>query len=154
MEPVTTGIVPIKYPPAEVVLAVTESVPEFEVLAKRAVPVNVGEIENTELPVPVLSVRAVNRLLELNDPSEAAFPTDVIMPVRLALVVTLPAVKAEAVPVMLVPTRVDGVPKFGVVKIGFVVYATTPVPDSSERRAASWAEVVKVAERPSELVAI
>src|SRR4051812_179047 len=38
-------------------------------------------------------------------------------PVRLALVVTEPAVRPEAVPVMLVPMRVEGVPKSGVVKV-------------------------------------
>ena len=129
-------------------------VPVLTVSAKLAVPVKVGAIENTLRPVPVLSVKAVSRLAEVNEPRTVAFPVLVMAPVRLALVVTLLAVKDVAVPVMLVPTKVDGVPKFGVVKIGFVVYATTPVPDSSERRAASWAEVVKVAERPSELVAI
>ena len=132
----------------KVEVPVTLSVPEFEVFAKRAVPVKVGEIENTALPVPVSSVSAVSKLLEVKEPSAAVLPTEVIMPVRLAFVVTLLAVKALAVPVMFVPTRVDGVPRFGVVNIGEVVYATTPVPDSSERRAASWAEVVKALERP------
>ena len=102
---------------ARVEVPVTASVPELEVLAKRAVPVKVGEIEKTALPVPVSSVRAVRRLAEVNDPSEAAFPTEVIMPVKLALVVTVPAVKPEAVPVILVPTNVDGVPRLGVAKL-------------------------------------
>ena len=51
---------------------------------------------------------------------EAALPTEVTSPVRFALVVTLPAVSPEAVPVMLVPTSVDGVPRFGVVSVGEV----------------------------------
>ena len=42
--------------------------------------------------------------------SVVAFPTEVTSPVRLALVVTLPAVKPEAVPVMFVPTNAEGVP--------------------------------------------
>ena len=70
------------------------------------------------------SVSAAKRLAEVNEPSDAALPTDVIIPVRLALVVTLPAVRLDAVPVMLVPTNVDGVPRLGVVKTGLVVYAT------------------------------
>ena len=49
-----------------------------------------------------------------------AFPVEVTIPVKLALVVTLPAVRPEAVPVMLVPTRVEGVPRLGVVRVGEV----------------------------------
>ena len=49
-----------------------------------------------------------------------ALPTDVTIPVRLALVVTLLAVKAVAVPVMLVPTNADGVPRAGVMSVGLV----------------------------------
>ena len=148
----------------------------------------VGEVPKTATPVPVSSVRAVRRLAEVNDPSDAALPTEVMAPVKLALVVTLPAVRPEAVPVRLVatpddgvprappfvtnepaeptltasavPTPVprpvipaigrpvplvkvtaDGVPKFGVVKTGLVVYATNPVPLSSVRMVAKLAEV-------------
>ena len=110
----------------------------------------VGEVPKTATPVPVSSVRAVRRLAEVKEPSDAALPTDVTIPVKLALVVTLPAVKEAPVPVKLVPTRVDGVPKFGVVKTGLVVYATTPVPDSSERMVASFADVLieEVARKP------
>jgi len=43
-----------------------------------------------------------------------ALPTDVTSPVKLALVVTLPAVRPAAVPVMFVPTRAVGVPSAGV----------------------------------------
>ena len=103
--------------------------------------VKVGESEKTAKAVPVSLVSAVRRLAEVKEPSDAALPTEVTIPVKLALVVTLPAVKEAPVPVKLVPTRVDGVPKFGVVKTGLVVYATTPVPDSSERMVAKLAEV-------------
>ena len=61
-------------------------------------------------------------------------------PVKLALVVTVPAVRPAAVPVMLVPTRVDGVPKFGVVSVGEVLKTATPVPVSSVREFKSEAE--------------
>jgi hypothetical protein len=62
---------------------------------------------------------------------EVAFPTDVTSPVKLAFVVTLPAVSPEAVPVMFVPTSADGVPSAGVVKVGLVANTAAPVPVSS-----------------------
>ena len=58
-----------------------------------------------------------------------ALPELVTSPVRLALVVTCPAVNPGAVPVILVPTRADGVPRAGVINVGLV--STTnlvPVP--------------------------
>ena len=57
-----------------------------------------------------------------------AFPTEVTSPVKLALVVTLPAVKPDAVPVILVPTNAVGVPKSGVVKVGLTARTGAPVP--------------------------
>jgi hypothetical protein len=60
-----------------------------------------------------------------------ALPTEVTSPVKLAFVVTLPAVKPEAVPVMFVPTSADGVPSAGVVKVGLVANTAAPVPVSS-----------------------
>ena len=57
-----------------------------------------------------------------------ALPTDVTMPVKLALVVTLLAVKDVAVPVILVPTRADGVPKSGDISAGLPCKTTAPVP--------------------------
>jgi hypothetical protein len=48
----------------------------------------------------------------------------------LALVVTLPAAKFAAVPVMFVPTKVLGVAKLGVVRIGLLEKTTKPVPVS------------------------
>jgi hypothetical protein len=42
----------------------------------------------------------------------------------------------EGVPVAFVRTKAEGVPRAGVVKVGLVVKATKPVPDSSLIRAA------------------
>jgi hypothetical protein len=72
-----------------------------------------------------------------------AFPTEVIGPVRFALVVTVPAVNPEAVPVMFVPTKVEGVPKFGVTKVGELENTKEPVPVSSEITEASSLELVE-----------
>ena len=60
--------------------------------------------------------------------SVVAFPTEVTSPVRLAFVVTLPAVNPAAVPVILVPTKADGVPKLGVTKVGELDNTLLPVP--------------------------
>ena len=46
----------------------------------------------------------------------------------MAFVVTLPAVKPDAVPVIFVPTNTDGVPKAGVTKVGDVDSTVLPVP--------------------------
>ena len=74
----------------------------------------------------------------------AALPIDVTSPVKFAFVVTVPAVKPAAVPVMLVPTKVLGVPRFGVTKTGLVANTATPVPVSSFRAPAKPDELVKV----------
>ena len=74
----------------------------------------------------------------------AAFPVEVTSPVKFAFVVTLPAVKPAAVPVMFVPINVDGVPRFGVTKVGEVANTATPVPVSSSSAPKSPAELVKV----------
>lgn len=58
-----------------------------------------------------------------------AFPDEVISPVRFALVVTVHAVRPDAVPVMLVPMSTDGVPRFGVTSVGEVSITNfDPVP--------------------------
>jgi hypothetical protein len=88
----------------------------------------VGLFANTLAPVPVSSVKAAANCAEVNEPSEVAFPDDVIAPVRFAFVVTLEAVNAVAVPVMFVPTSADGVPKAGVTRVGLVDKTTLPVP--------------------------
>lgn len=109
---------------------------------------SVGLVAKTLAPVPVSSVRAADKLAELNDPNDVALPTDVTAPVRLALVmtvaalptlvtppvklalvVTLLAVNAVAVPVMLVPTNALGVPSAGVTSVGLVfITKVVPVP--------------------------
>jgi hypothetical protein len=101
----------------------------------------VGEVANTADPVPVSSVKAPKRLAELNEPKEVALPTEVTAPVKLALVVTLPAVRPEAVPVMFVPTKADGVPKAGVTRVGLVANTADPVPVSSVNAASKFAEL-------------
>ena len=60
--------------------------------------------------------------------SVVAFPTDVTSPVKLALVVTLLAVKAVAVPVMFVPSKKLGVPRLGVTSVGLLDSTTFVVP--------------------------
>ena len=80
----------------------------------------VGEVAKTLAPVPVSSVSAVSNCREVNDPSDAALPTEVTAPVRLAFVVTFPAVKPEAVPVRLVATPEAGVPSAGATRVLFV----------------------------------
>jgi len=77
----------------------------------------------------------------------ATLPTEVTPPVRLALVVTVPAVKPAAVPVMFVPTSVEGVPRFGVTRVGLFDSTTEPVPVAvlkSVRPASQLAAVVPV----------
>ena len=82
----------------------------------------------TAEPVPVSSVKAPARLAELNEPSNVALPVEVTAPVKFALVVTLPAVRPAAVPVMFVPTKALGVPSAGVTRVGLVLSTTDPVP--------------------------
>jgi hypothetical protein len=89
---------------------------------------NVGLVANTAEPVPVSSVKAAKRLAELKDPNDVAFPTEVTTPVKLAFVVTVPAVKPAAVPVIFVPTNALGVPSAGVTSVGDVDNTTEPVP--------------------------
>jgi hypothetical protein len=88
----------------------------------------VGLVAKTFAPVPVSSVKAVANCADVNEPKEAALPTEVIAPVKLALVVTLLAVKAVAVPEMFVPTKAVGVPSAGVTSVGDVARTNTPVP--------------------------
>jgi hypothetical protein len=69
--------------------------------------VNVGDVPKTNNPEPVSFVTAPASCAEVKDPSDVALPTDVTAPVKLALVVTFPAVNPAAVPVMFVPTRAE-----------------------------------------------
>ena len=57
------------------------------------------------------------------------------------MVVTFPAVKLEAVPVIFVPTSADGVPKAGVTNVGEVAKTAEPVPVSSVTAPDKLAEV-------------
>ena len=59
----------------------------------------VGEVANTAAPLPVSSVSAAERLAEEKEPSEVALPTEVIAPVRLALVTTVAANEPVPLPV-------------------------------------------------------
>lgn len=102
---------------------------------------NVGLVANTAEPVPVSSVKAPAKLAELNEPSTVALPVDVTAPVKFAFVVTLPAVRPEAVPVMFVPTKAEGVPNAGVTRVGEVANTKAPVPVSSVTAAARLAEL-------------
>ena len=96
---------------------------------------NVGEFANTAAPVPVSSVKAVDKLPEVNDPNEAAFPTEVTSPVKFALVefaVVTKAVVAKAVVLLpavwvtpMVPVGKVGVP----VRVGeAAITKVLPVP--------------------------
>ena len=78
-------------------------------------------------------------LVTTPDAIVVVFPTDVTWPVKLALVVTLPAVNPDAVPVTLVMIPDAGVPNAGVTNVGDVVNATVPLPDSSVKAAAKFA---------------
>lgn len=89
---------------------------------------SVGLVAKTAAPVPVSSVNAVARFADVNDPNDAALPTEVTIPVKLALVVTVPAVSPAAVPVMFVPTKADGVPSAGVTNVGELLRTTLVVP--------------------------
>jgi len=68
-----------------------------------------------------------------------AFPVEVMSPVKFAFVVTVPAVSPEAVPVMFVPTSVEGVPRFGVTSVGEVPKTSAPLPVSPVTAAARFA---------------
>jgi hypothetical protein len=131
----------------ETMRLVVEAVPVAVNPENVAVPENAGEPEKTLRRVPVSSLSAPVKFPEVNDPKSVALPVEVMCPVRLALVVTEPAVKPEAVPVILVPTSAEGVPKFGVTKMGFVAKTATPVPVSSVREFKRVAESAVVVAR-------
>jgi len=66
------------------VIEVTEAAPRVGVTS-------VGLVEKTLEPDPVSFVRAAASCADVNEPKEVALPTEVIAPVRLALVVTVAA---------------------------------------------------------------
>ena len=76
---------------------------QFAKLPELGVPkagdTKVGEVANTLAPVPVSSVNAANKLADVKDPKDVAFPTEVMCPVRLAFVVTVAALPSILTPV-------------------------------------------------------
>lgn len=70
-------------------------------------------------------------------PMVVAFPDEVTSPVRLAFVVTLPAVSPDAVPVIFVPTNAEGVPRAGVIRVAEVTKTTAPLPEDPSERSAT-----------------
>lgn len=103
---------------------------------------NEGLFENTALLVPVSFVKAVANASDENVPSDVLFPPEVIAPVKLAFVVTVPAVNPAAVPVIFVPINAVGVPKLGVINTGELFKTRFPVPVSSDMTADNCADVV------------
>ena len=107
--------------PAVRLAAVPEMfVPTSVVGLPSAGEVREGLVEKTASPDPVSSDNAADNCAEVKAPNTAAFPTEVTWPVKLALVVTFPAVNPEAVPVKLVATPDAGVPSAGVVDQGSI----------------------------------
>jgi hypothetical protein len=101
---------------------------------------SVGLVANTSAPEPVSSETAAAKVADVNVPKDVVLPTLVTTPVKLALVVTLPAVKPAAVPVILVPTNALGVPNAGVTSVGLVANTSAPEPVSSETAEAKLAD--------------
>lgn len=117
----TVPLILIDAVPVRLVTTPLEGVPNAGVTS-------VGEVAKTAEPEPVSSVSAPESWADVNDPKDVAFPTEVTAPVKLALVVTLPAVKPAAVPVIFVPIRAEGVPNAGVTRVGEVARTLLPVP--------------------------
>ena len=83
--------------------------------------------------VPSMAAEAFTSAFTITPGAMAvALPEEVTSPARLAFVVTVPAVKPAAVPVILVPINADGVPNAGVTKVGEVANTAVPVPVSSD----------------------
>ncbi len=66
----------------------------------------------------------------MNEPPEAG---------ALAVAALPPMLKPEAVPVLFVPTKVEGVPKLGVTNVGLLANTFAPEPVSSVKAAAKFA---------------
>ena len=92
--------------------------------------------------VPSMAAEAFTSAFTITPGAMAvALPEEVTSPARLAFVVTVPAVKPAAVPVILVPINADGVPNAGVTKVGEVANTATPEPVSSLTAPDKLAEV-------------
>ena len=85
------------------------------VFADVAVVAELLTFDAVEIVASLVSTMPAAALMSASTITPAAidvvFPTEVTSPARLALVVTLPAVKPEAVPVIFVPTKAMGVPR-------------------------------------------
>ena len=90
-----------------VLVPVSDEVPVTARLLKVAVPVKVGESEKTTLLVlPVLVVRAEYSVAEVNDPKAVRLlPDEVTTPLKLAFVVTVPALPLILPIIVLVTCR-------------------------------------------------
>ena len=109
--------------------------PEASVLPDR-VPAGAITAAVVMLVVKPLALIVMTGIAVLDpvEPAEAtvasvvALPTDVTSPVKLAFVVTVPAVSPAAVPVMFVPSKKLGVPRSGVTSVGLLDSTTFVVP--------------------------
>src|SRR3990167_7296784 len=93
----------------------------------------VEALENVLSPVNVLlfarSVEEAAVMVIFAEPSKEV----PLMLRAVARTVAAPAVKLAPVPVMLVPTKADGVPSAGVMSVGDVSRTTLPVPVQEKR---------------------
>src|SRR3990167_7029795 len=103
----------------------------------------VEALENVLSPVNVLlfarSVEEAAVMVIFAEPSKEV----PLMLRAVARTVAAPAVKLAPVPVMLVPTKADGVPRAGVTRVGELENTTLPVPVSSESHCEKCCEVEK-----------
>jgi len=155
---VITGVV---VPVATVELTSIPVVPSVKAATEVTVPpepaaVNVPPLSVKPLPTEITSGFPVKAELRPNNEFVAivaifvkatelfgivvAFPTDVTSPVKLAFVVTFPAVKPDAVPVILVPTKAEGVPRLGVISVGEDAKTAEPEPVLSVNAVDKFAE--------------
>src|ERR1017187_6613729 len=115
-----TGVVEVTTRGAVPVAMVEVNCPVTLKLVPVAAPITgvtrVGEVANTATPVPVSSVKAVDKLAEVKEPKEAALPTLVTIPVRLASVVTVAALP----PILKLATGVVEVITHGAVPVAMV----------------------------------
>ena len=103
-----------------------------------------GVVKKVATPVPKpdtpVAIGKPVALVKVADVGVPRMPTEVTAPVRLAFVVTFPAVKPAAVPVMFVPTSALGVPRAGVTSVGLVANTNDPEPVSSVTAVAKLAD--------------
>ena len=102
---------------------------------------NVGEVPNTNAPLPVSSVTAAAKLAEEGVPRNVATPEPkLVIPVPPLATGNVPVVPPSiGNPVALVNVAEDGVPKAGVTSVGELANTNEPVPVSSVTAAAKLA---------------